>query len=1060
MIQDTLLFSTKFNVVPATAKFVFTDLSPYAGEGIALTDVKGIFKIEGPSGVIYNNTNFGSPDIIANASLVFNTVSLPLDVDGNILAGTYTITYTIRVTGGVQPGDYVKTSTVYFCYEAPEGDVEVTNSVRLAKVTSRDLTSYPISGVMPTLTRTHSLYYPSSLVLSPTVSSTAEIQLSYPNVYTGTYTGKISTVASYVFTDGLIVDYLITAVDETIVDNKTLCDIYCGIKNLTNEMLSAKSTGDFGKAGKIQETLSLVSILFTLYDDAITCGKEDDAAGWLNQIITLANITVGCGCTGDEPTLVIPEGGGGSGNDVVVAGDNSFGTEVSSATVGSTTTYTVRLTQAYKDLILGALQSQDLSVAAFRAAGIPEEARGVTVTPVTSGGGTISLTPGTSKKILVLTGTATLTSALTVQTVGSPIDGDSFIVDYRATLTPNGNNVTIFGIGLTASEAASGNCLVYTWYAASNSTWYSKLISNEPGAAVQEGLTFWVNGSDYALNKTVLYGTNPSLIYRNILSAGSGTNPPSGTTANNTYWEFVGNKSALYDAANNVFFDVTGGTAFFPQGFGTTSDPFDFLVTAGNVMYKKALADIPLAGTKLTTDKILRGGPSNVAQEVTLDSALLRSIPIGGITGTSFNKTNLVNSGNININPATTTSTVVIDGTVTLIGNVTITANIPTSIGGDYLWIDYKAVATIGGNSLTILGVSISATDALSGNFAIYGYFDSVAGVWYGRKIYYGVTLPAGTVNQTVRYNSSNVLVADPNVTQDPAGNLIATNSLRTGSGHSSLGSANVISGVGNTVNGNNNNTSGSSNVVAGSSNVVAGINNTVPGNQNTVSGNQNNVSGSNSVVSGNNNLLSDSNSIVIGSTNNQSFAKIVVGDNNSGTGSPVLDSFIFGSNNNLNNKSGFLKGYYGVLNNFNSSVFSNATSSRIGKTQKTEALFYATTTNATTTILSDGGASEVSFSGSECNYVTVSVAAYQTAGSAGSIGASSGMLIKAMVKSVGGVYSIVGSQVIDGAFSDASASTWTATLLATISGFEIRVVGEANKTIQWTARIVTVNAG
>ena len=1043
MIQNTLLFSTKFNAVPVIDKFVFTDLSPYSTEGIALTDVKGVFKIEGPGGIIYNNTNFAAPDIIASTSLVFGSVSIPLDVNGAILTGNYTITYTARVGGGVQPGDYVKKSIVYYCYVSPVGNIDVTNSVRLAKVTSKDMTSYPVAGVMPTITRVQTLYYPSSLVLAPTISNLVQIQLSYPNVYTGTYTGNLSSVASYVFSDGLLVDYLITAVDETIVDNKTLCDIYCGVKNLANDMLAAKSTGDFGKAGKIQETLSLVSILFTLYDDAITCGKESDASNWLNQIILLANIVTGCGCTGDAPVLVIPDGGGGASGTVSVIGDASFGTAVTSVTVGPATTYTVRLTQAYKDLILAALQTQSLSVASFRAAGIPEEARGITVTPVTSGGGTISLSPGVSTKLLVLTGTTTLTSALTVQTIGSPIDGDSFVVDYRATLTPNGNNVTIFGLGLSPSEAASGNSLIYTWYSASTSTWYSKLIRNQAGTAIHGGLNFWVAGADFALATPVLYGTNPSLIYKNILATGSGANPPSGTTASNTYWQYVGNKSVLFDTSDNIVFDVSTGKPFILPTLNVSSSAFDFLVLEGQEIKKRALATLALAGTGLTNNKILVGNSSNIASEQDLSTDYLRSKGIAGITGSTFSKINLPTSGSFNIYPDVSTPTYVIDGVSTILGAVTVFGNVATSKPGDYFWIDYKANVTTGGNVITILGVPISSADALAGNFAIYGYYDSVSNVWVGRKITYGGTIPIGTVNQTVRYDSSNTLVADPNVTQDSVGNLIASKSLRVGSGHSGAGSNNVIAGI--------------SDAVDGSGNGVFGNFSSVPGSFNYVGGFQHTVQGNRSMVVGNLNTVVDTDALVVGANNTATGVKAILGDGNTGNG--LFGSIILGNGNALNGRTGYMMGASGVLANSNSFVFSNS-SSKPGKTQRVEDLHLGTSANATTVFLTNGLNTSVSFSAAESNIVVIYVSAYQIAGSAGTIGDSAGMIIKAMVKSVGGVYSLVGTQVIDGAFSDASATTWSAVVTVSSSGFDIRVTGEANKTIQWTARTILVNAG
>lgn len=1043
MIQDTLLFSTKFNVVPTTAKFVLTDLTPYAVEGIALTDVKGVFKIEGPSGIIYNNTNFGAPDITANVSLIFDTVSLPLDTDGKILKGTYTITYTVRIAGGVQPGDYTSIDTSYYCYVAPSGDVEVTNSVRLAKVTSKDLTSYPIDGVMPTLTRTHTLYYPATLALSPTVSSNAEIQLSYPNVYTGTYSGKISTVASYVFSDGLIVDYLITAVDETIVDNKTLCDIYCGIKNLTNEMLTARSTGDFGKADKIQETLSLVSILFQLYDDAITCGKEDDATNWLNQIIAIANITVGCGCTGDEPTLVIPEGGGGSGDDVVVNGDSSFGTEVSSNTVGTTTTYTVRLTQAYKELIQSALQSQDLSVSAFRAAGIPEEARGILVTPLTSGGGTISLTPGTSKKILILTGTATLTGSWTVSTVGTPIDGDSFTVDYRATLVPNSKNVTIFGISLSDAEIATGNCLVYTWYAASTATWYSKLINNISGGAGQEGLNFWVNGPNYVLNDSVLYGSNPSYIYVNILAAGSGANAPSGTTASNTYWRFVGNKSALYDGADNIVFDVTNGKPFIIPTLTDSISTFSLLVLEGQEMKKRALSLLPLAGASLTFNKILIGNVSNIAEEQTLNSSYLRSKNISGVTGGTFTEIVVPTSGTVNIDSFTATPTVKLSGTTTLIGNVEIKPSTGAGIiQGDYFWFDYIANVTIGGNALSIAGVNLTASEALAGNLAVYAYYDTNTSTWKGRKITYGVTIPIGDTNQTVRYNgsileaTSSVLVySDQSVrfaSKAAIGGsvMLGSKSLVVGEGNSGTGTENVIIGNGNTGNGQYSLIIGQGNVNTSQYSFINGAS-------------QQNLGGGLSIMNGASSFNYGVYAILNGAAiiNNASYITL------NGTDHTTSPSAVYSI---INGDGAFAENTCSII---------NANSQNTGLRQKEQIIDGVDTSSATP-------ANYASFklnsdiSKTVVYLATYTITAIQTGGAAGTAGDCKTFKIIQMIKLTGGVASLVGSATTLHTATHGALTTATVVPYVTAAVVGVTATGETNKNIRWTIAIDLVNAG
>lgn len=1060
MIQTTLLFSTKFNVVPTVPKFVLTDLTPYGAEGITLSNVKGVFKIEGPTGIIYNNTNFGAPDITGNVSLVFNTVSLPLDTNGAIINGDYRITYTVQIAGGVQPGTYTFADSSNYCYVAPTGRIQVTNSVRLATVTSSDLTTYAITGITPTLTRTHTLYYPSALVLSPLTGSTAQLNLAYPNVYTGTYTGKLSTTASYVFSDGLIVDYLITAVDESIVDGSTLCDIYCGLKNLTNSMISARDIGDFGKAGDLEEILSTVGFLLDLYDQAITCGKPDDATTWLNEIIKLAGITAGCGCDGDEPTQIIPIGGGGSSTTTVVAGDSSFGTQVSSSVVGSTTTYTVRLTDAYKALILSSLQSQDLSVAAFRTAGIPEEARGVQVTTLTAGGATISLTPATSKKVQIVIGNPTLTGSTVIQTVGTPIDGDSFIVDYRATAIPNGQTITIFGIQLSDNEISSGDVLVETWYAASTTTWYSKIISNT-SAVSQDGLFYWQSGPDYVLSKPVLYGSNPSLIYRNILAAGSGSNPPTGTTASNTYWQYVGNKSILSDGADNIIFDVTSGFPYIISTLNTAASSSTLLVLEGGGQIKQRdLSTFTLAGLTLNNNKILVGNGSNVAVEQNLSDAYLRTIPINGVTGGTYTIITMSTSGNFALSPSTNTPTVKVVGTTTLTANYIIDATGSVPIQGDYFWVDYNANVTLGGNNISIFGVTLTASEALAGNLAVYAYWDSINSIWYGRKIIYGQNIPSGTINQTVRFSATNVLSADAGVTSDGSGNKRISKSLVVGNAttptnkslvvsdsSTETGTFNIVNGVNNTVSGANNDVAGNNNSVTGSNNKVAGAANIVTASTSVVSGSTNTVGGSNNQVSGALHVVSGTEINVSGYQNSVSCnGSFVTGFRNSATNASLVQITMFGATGLALNGNSFVEGAFTAV---------------VGRSQLERVMLAALSTSATPVLMLNNG-QRFALAVNATSSFEYKVSAIQSAGSAGTIGDTKSLTIKGLVKNIGGTISLVGAQVISDAFGDAGSSAWTvvATANTGAGSIDLTATGEANKTITWTAALITVKAG
>lgn len=73
---------------------------------------------------------------------------------------------------------------------------------------------------------------------------------------------------------------------------------------------------------------------------------------------------------------------------------------------------------------------------------------------IPAGGASSTVSPGVDGRYVQLTGSGTLTGSYSLAQAGTPIDGDEFIVEYRGNWDLNGFNITIFGYGLTASEAA------------------------------------------------------------------------------------------------------------------------------------------------------------------------------------------------------------------------------------------------------------------------------------------------------------------------------------------------------------------------------------------------------------------------------------------------------------------------------------------------------------------------------------------------------------------------------------------------------------------------------
>lgn len=124
--------------------------------------------------------------------------------------------------------------------------------------------------------------------------------------------------------------------------------------------------------------------------------------------------------------------------------------------------------------------------------------------------GTTTYLPGTDKGYQIITGSPVLVGNITITTGGSPMDGDEFIVDYRATPTIGSNTINIFGIALTTVQTGQ-KCIIITKYKTSNTTWYSNIYVN--GNAIDFATTTQLatkqdtlptsGGDTYVLQKTI-----------------------------------------------------------------------------------------------------------------------------------------------------------------------------------------------------------------------------------------------------------------------------------------------------------------------------------------------------------------------------------------------------------------------------------------------------------------------------------------------------------------------------------------------------------------------------
>ncbi len=382
MIQDALSINICFELNNTPKNFKLTDDTDYTTEGIALTDVRGLFKITAPDGSIayenagYAASDFTAPDIDADVSLINSLISLPLDSNGDVQLGNYVVEYKIDVAGAVQTGVYDKSFSVENCHIDPLVDIDFTIDCFNSNLTSTDNTDYgtELAPTPTSVTRTHTAYAPPTTGLSDTVTSN-KILVASP-IATKTWTLGISTVVQWDYPDGLcVISTIVGETEAEVVCDVSICDIFCCIDKLYNRYKAALATNSV-LASEIKTTqLDVVALDLVLFQKALECGRNDKAQAYYDHILEVSGCEPGCSCSDDDVSVVIPVCVV-AGTTVVDACGNGAIT-VTANTIGNTTTYTVCFQQALLDR-LNALFNTTLTAGA-----------GISVTPTVQPNGDV-----------------------------------------------------------------------------------------------------------------------------------------------------------------------------------------------------------------------------------------------------------------------------------------------------------------------------------------------------------------------------------------------------------------------------------------------------------------------------------------------------------------------------------------------------------------------------------------------------------------------------------------------------------------------------------------------
>ena len=284
---------------------------------------------------------FSFSDIVPEASLVNQgIINLSLSSTGLPIAGTYTIVYSVK---NIITGAYV-TSTGTFTFSFITPTIVLTNTVNCfaPQLIGTDATNYVVNGVTPTVTRTHTLYYPPSLGLAPITGTATDIS-----------TSSFFTPATFEHTLSVNLDYdfgtyhvLLTLTGQQFINvtcDAQLCDAYCCISSLYNNYKTNLGVNNI-LAEQYLIKITKVTSLMTLIQNAYACGQSSNVSSYVSDILRIADCQPGCGCSDSTPHPVVGVGLGNGGITLVDTCGN--GITVTSNVVGDTTTYTVCLSQS------------------------------------------------------------------------------------------------------------------------------------------------------------------------------------------------------------------------------------------------------------------------------------------------------------------------------------------------------------------------------------------------------------------------------------------------------------------------------------------------------------------------------------------------------------------------------------------------------------------------------------------------------------------------------------------------------------------------------------------
>jgi hypothetical protein len=206
--------------------------------------------------------------------------------------------------------------------------------------------------------RKTTLFYPAVLQIADVVGYSTTLQTN--TFYSQTHEFLFEARNYYDFGNGIsVVDFVSKGTEVDVDCDVRLCSIFCCVNEVFNKYMSYKNSGNTKLAQIALEQYILVTSHLASLRTAFECGDDTAVTNLVNQIKVAANCTDECSCNDDggEPTPITGLGGAGS----VVVQSSGNGVEVATNVSGSTTTYTLSLSESILNSITAASSTSSVS---------------------------------------------------------------------------------------------------------------------------------------------------------------------------------------------------------------------------------------------------------------------------------------------------------------------------------------------------------------------------------------------------------------------------------------------------------------------------------------------------------------------------------------------------------------------------------------------------------------------------------------------------------------------------------------------------------------------------